>query len=192
MSSFRMKCQFIRSCLRQRLKPWQIDLLTVRPLSEFLNHYCHSNAVANDEKISNLQFNLEKTSYNEFEEQLFKTLSEGSAKFPLSRFLHGIKNAGVSTADPRLSKLMHKINLLKKSSNEVDININLNEMKELINTNRVLTRQLFINNLIIPNFPEFCTKVDDMYWECRKNIEGSVSYTNLTLKHFLLKITIIQ
>ena len=125
--------------------------------------------------IRNLLFNLGKTSYNEFEEELFKTLSEGEQTFPLSKFLYGIKNVGVSSNDPRLSKLFNNINSLQENSQKKEIEINLSQMKMLINENRVFLRQLFINNLIIPDFSKFCTKVDDMYWECRKNFNGTVS-----------------
>lgn len=183
MASFGLKSSlaFHRS-LAHRLKPWREGLLTCifKPSKFVSNKYSSVDEFVN-KQINKKTLMLESTSYNEFEDELFKTLSEGGNTFPLSRFLHGIKNVGVSINDPRLSKLINKINKLKKDSKRDDVDIDLNQMKELINENRVLTRQLFINNLIIPNFSEFCTKLDDMYWECRKNFSGTVSSNSKVL-----------
>ena len=114
--------------------------------------------------------------YETFERQLFEMLSNGQETVPLSRLLREIKNSGLRRNDPRLAECMQKIENMVSSVREAgDIYLNRAELRNIIKDNIVLMRNALFGDFVIPEFSEFCSTVDEIYWACRTNTDGQVS-----------------
>jgi len=114
--------------------------------------------------------------YGTFVMQLFEALSDGQGSVSLSRLLREIRNSGLRRNDPRLTESMQKIETLMTDVPETgDICLSLADLKNIIKDNIVLMRKALFGDFVIPEFLEFCTTVDEIYWACRANTGGQVS-----------------
>ena len=122
-------------------------------------------------------FNLESSTSLSLEEDLFRQLSEGKDVLPLSRLTTEIKQSGLSLGDRRLYTLLQNLNYFKRIDgvSTDDIVINLEQFRDLVKCHVPLIYKTFTNNLVIPQFTELITLVNDLYWKCLKNITGTVS-----------------
>ncbi|ESN93568.1 hypothetical protein HELRODRAFT_88521 [Helobdella robusta] len=141
---------------------------------------CRRSSLAREwqEKTLSARLSLLKTSYKEFEWDLFRVLSENKDTFVLSKFTYGLNKSGLKANDERLYSVYKKIEELKlknKGLREEEIRINFNEMKDFLADNVFLIRQAFVNNMIVPHFSDFCVRVDDLYWACRRNLTGKIT-----------------
>lgn len=112
-----------------------------------------------------------------FEDQLFESLSEGQGSHvELSRLLREIKNAGLRRSDPRLAEFTSKINHLTAHVPETgEIKVDREMLRDVVKENSVLIRRALVGDFVIPDFPKFCSAIDEIYWVCRANTSGQVS-----------------
>ncbi|ELU11544.1 hypothetical protein CAPTEDRAFT_141838 [Capitella teleta] len=118
-------------------------------------------------------------SYKTFEDHLCDILSDGQGKVPLSKFMTGLRNTGLSKDDPRLLESMTKFRQAVEATSEElegkEVFLDRATFKDCIKDNIVLIRRAFTADFVIPEFSKFCSVIDDIYWMCRTNTNGRVA-----------------
>lgn len=135
-----------------------------------LRHYNRDVELCNINLVSSTSLTLE--------EDLFQQLSEGKDVLPLSRITTRLKQSGLLLGDQRLCTILQKLNDLKRVDEAItdEIVLNLEQFRDLVKCHDPLMYKTFTNNLVIPQFAELVTLINDLYWKCLKNITGTVSY----------------
>jgi len=97
---------------------------------------------------------------------------------PLSRLLHALKNSGLWRSDPRLAESMKQVRKCIEGQPEFISHREVLLTKEMfhkcIQDNVLLIRRAFGGDLVIPVFSNFCSVINDIYWECRTHSVGKV------------------
>ena len=98
----------------------------------------------------------------------FNHLSKNENFIKKGVLLDFIKNRGISINDNRIKKELKKIN-------EINGDINENEFVDLLNTNVILFKKIFENDLIIKNWSEFINSIDTIYEKTKSNNNGKLA-----------------
>ena len=121
------------------------------------------------EKCNNKLIIIESDSTNNINLDLYKIyfndLLDGKEFIKKSKLENFIKLTGISINDTRFN---NKIKLLEEE-------ITLDTFKELINTNILLFKKIFENDLIIANWKKFRNDIDNIYEETKKYNNGKVA-----------------
>ena len=105
--------------------------------------------------------NIDMESYKVYFNHLSNDLSYINKKV----LLDFIKNKGISITDNRFNGILKKL----------DEKIDENTFMELLNTNIILFKKIFENDLIIRDWNEFITSIDDIYNVTKKHDKGKLA-----------------
>uniref|UniRef100_A0A1B6CB91 glutaminase n=1 Tax=Clastoptera arizonana TaxID=38151 RepID=A0A1B6CB91_9HEMI len=128
-------------------------------------------SLANNEAISNET--TEDVFFDMFKE-------EGKEVINIQKFLFALRAAGIRDTDPRLGDFMtrlkdyHRESGTEGGSPETQ-QVNRKVFRELISTNLVFISRIARHRLIIPDFQGFTKHIEDFYWTCKTNTEGTVA-----------------
>ena len=95
----------------------------------------------------------------------FEHLSKNQKYIKKQVLLDFIKNKGINTNDNRI----------KKELKEIEEEINENSFIELLNTNVILFKKIFENDLIINNWSEFTNSIDTIYEKTKTKNNGKLA-----------------
>ena len=95
----------------------------------------------------------------------FNHLSNDLSYINKKILLDFIKNKGISITDNRFNGILKKL----------DEKIDENTFMELLNTNIILFKKIFENDLIISDWNEFITSIDDIYNVTKKHDKGKLA-----------------
>ncbi|XP_046673514.1 glutaminase liver isoform, mitochondrial-like [Homalodisca vitripennis] len=121
-------------------------------------------------------FDSEKTTEDVWFE-IFR--EEGSQLVNVGKFLAALQVTGLRKNDPRLKEFYSTMRKLKISDYEdrpsETVLIDRNSFKSLISTNLELISQALRHNFVIPDFPGFTKRIEQIFWKCKDNISGHVA-----------------
>uniref|UniRef100_A0A3Q3IKM2 glutaminase n=1 Tax=Monopterus albus TaxID=43700 RepID=A0A3Q3IKM2_MONAL len=108
------------------------------------------------------------------EDLLFYTVAEGQEKIPAHKFLTALKTTGLLTGDPRLKECMETLKqTLRNTPDGVTLDRHL--FKKCVQSNIILLTQAFRKKFIIPDFPSFTSRIDELYENGKKLTGGQVA-----------------
>uniref|UniRef100_A0A7E4W387 glutaminase n=1 Tax=Panagrellus redivivus TaxID=6233 RepID=A0A7E4W387_PANRE len=128
-----------------------------------------SNAFAIDEQPEDLIYNL------------FKLPNKDEAS--IGKLLTLLKNFGLQETDPRLQPMMRRIHEIEKLKEEQFMEardpkhwkLNREDFKSCISESLSLISRTLQNDLIIPSWNQFCTRIREIYEKCQNIDDGKVA-----------------
>ena len=103
--------------------------------------------------------------YLELYKIYFNDLLEGTSYIKKDKFILFLKNKGISSDDKRLNKELNKL----------ENKITLDKFIDLINTNIILYKKIFENDLIITDWIKFEKTIDKIYFDTLDYNKGHVA-----------------
>ncbi|ESN99005.1 hypothetical protein HELRODRAFT_155932 [Helobdella robusta] len=111
--------------------------------------------------------------------------STGRDRIPIELIKAGgpiiLNSLGLQNNDPRLSEMIsffknHNSPKSDKFSSTIgDVLLNFDEFKQAIQSNIPLIKKAFTGDMIIPNFEQFCSHIDEIFNECKEIRGGAVA-----------------
>ncbi|KAG5881916.1 hypothetical protein JTB14_007113 [Gonioctena quinquepunctata] len=96
----------------------------------------------------------------------------------IGQFLSAVRATGLRKNDPRLQGMMENLKLITKSpdGNAVDTQkLTLEQFKRIVQPNVGLLSYAFKHQFIIPEFETFSRDIEEIYWKCKENTNGTVA-----------------
>ena len=93
-------------------------------------------------------------------------------------FWQEVKNTGIRPkTDPRFKVLLSRIQKYKAKPNATleSVTLNLEQLREVVVGYVPLLAKIFQNNLVIPEFNNFCDSVKHLFYKLQDNFGGNVS-----------------
>ena len=91
------------------------------------------------------------------------------------RSFQEIAKSGIRAfSDPRLEKIIEALEELKESEDDSleDMALNLDQFKKVAFCNLPLLVKIFSNQMVIPEFEEFCDTITALYDKQKENFDG--------------------
>ncbi|XP_060568384.1 glutaminase kidney isoform, mitochondrial-like, partial [Ruditapes philippinarum] len=118
----------------------------------------------------------------DIEDRLFDYLGDKNGRVHITRFVNALTSTGLRENDPRLAECFQGLSRYQSSGRFQDGDmskfgptIDRETFKQCIAKNISLISTAFRNEFIIPDFSQFCSDIDELYWQCRENISGNVA-----------------
>nr|XP_023025179.1 glutaminase liver isoform, mitochondrial [Leptinotarsa decemlineata] len=108
--------------------------------------------------------------------EMFKNQETGLLS--IGQFLTAVRATGLRKNDPRLQNMMENLKQISKSSdgNTVDTQkLTLEQFKRIVQPNVGLLSYAFRHQFIIPEFETFSKDIEEIYWKCKENTNGTVA-----------------
>ncbi|CAG2055143.1 unnamed protein product [Timema podura] len=94
-----------------------------------------------------------------------------------------LEDSGLRKTDPRLEQVMKLLDDFSRApqrenggaTSQLSVRLNPEVFKEIISPNVRLISQAFTNQLIVPDFTEFCDQINMFYDKCKTNQDGKVA-----------------
>ncbi|KAK2717298.1 hypothetical protein QYM36_006171 [Artemia franciscana] len=116
------------------------------------------------------------------EDILFDLSAAEDGKVHVGRFLAALKESGVRPTDVRLSELHKNIRTIfdqQEHENVVtsveNVKLDRDQFKSVIADNIVLISRAFLRQFVIPEFEEFCSRIEKIYNKCKGIHLGKVA-----------------
>ncbi|XP_044765806.1 glutaminase kidney isoform, mitochondrial isoform X1 [Coccinella septempunctata] len=115
------------------------------------------------------------------EETLFEMFkNEETGYLPIGKFLAALKETGLRKSDPRLKEVMDFLKKIQREKNNdgspLDTQrLDLETFKRIIQPSIGLITRAFKHELIIPEFQVFTDHIEDIYWKCKDNNDGTIA-----------------
>ncbi len=97
----------------------------------------------------------------------------------MGKFLSSLEEKGIKRTDPRVERTIEKLRelqfKLKKKGNIDNLSLEKEICRELFEDNLILFSRAFRDDFVIPDFPEFCKYIEEIYWKCKSNTGGEVA-----------------
>nr|CAD7592237.1 unnamed protein product [Timema genevievae] len=105
--------------------------------------------------------------------------------------LLALEDSGLRKTDPRLAQVMKLLDDFSRApqrenggaTSQLSVRLNPEVFKEIISPNVRLISQAFTNQLIVPDFTEFCDQIKMFYDKCKTNQDGKVNSAGLIITH---------
>ena len=101
-------------------------------------------------------------------------MNPSTEKINMGHFLLALEKTGIRRTDPRLKELIDDLEELhdkigEEGTTPENIDLSFDAFQRLIDKTLVLVSQAFSQKLVVPDFPDFCTQLKDIYRRCRSN-----------------------
>nr|CAD7413903.1 unnamed protein product [Timema poppensis] len=114
---------------------------------------------------------------------IFDTLRGDKKEVLVNEFLMALEGSGLRKTDPRLEQVMKLLDDFSREpqrendgpTSPLSVRLNPEVFKEIISPNVRLISQAFTNQLIVPDFTEFCDQIKMFYDKCKTNQDGKVA-----------------
>ncbi|KAK2158817.1 hypothetical protein LSH36_163g01000 [Paralvinella palmiformis] len=113
-----------------------------------------------------------------FEQNLYELLKDDDGKIRTSEILQNLHETGIRQNDPRLQGIIKKIRELQSTNDEEffqprDLVLDKKAFFEVIRKDIDIIRRAFTAELIIPDFKEFKSIIDDLHRQIKANKSGT-------------------
>ncbi|XP_019867419.2 glutaminase liver isoform, mitochondrial isoform X1 [Aethina tumida] len=109
--------------------------------------------------------------------ELFKNKETGFLS--IGRFLSALRATGLRKNDPRLKEVIENLKkMTKKNADGFSVDtqkLTLEHFTSIISPSMGLISRAFRHQFIIPEFPDFCKDIEEIYWKCKDNNDGKVA-----------------
>ena len=121
--------------------------------------------------------------------------NESTDTINMEKFLAVVEKTGIRRTDPRLKELMEELEELQSVIGQKETPIENNNLpfdlfQRLVDKNLVLLSQALRKKLAVPEFEDFCTRLREIFTNCRSNNKVQIQYCfhfNDFLSHFIFK-----
>mgnify|MGYP003649611203 CR=1 FL=1 len=133
---------------------------------------------------------------NNMADSLFRILDPGKKRSVESHmFLQELESSGILPDDPRLQELRQSLGSVEREKNLTG-SISQDKFNEILRQNALVKKSL-TQNLVIPDFKEFCKEIESIYTETAKNNSGKVAdyipqLARVNPDHFALSICTVD
>lgn len=99
----------------------------------------------------------------------------------IGHFLVGLEKTGIRRTDPRLSDFMRGLEQMHRQIGTEgtvpeNVDVDFDEFQGLVqDKNLMLILQAFCRKLVIPDFPDFCRQLDEIFEDCSPMSNGKVA-----------------
>ncbi|XP_067095571.1 glutaminase kidney isoform, mitochondrial-like isoform X1 [Osmerus mordax] len=108
------------------------------------------------------------------EDLLFYTITEGKEIIPVSKFISALKSTGLLTSDPRLRDCMVQLRKTTRDSAGA-VMMDQELFRKFVGNNIILLTQAFRRKFIIPDFEEFVSHINQLYYSAQQQEGGQVA-----------------
>jgi len=99
----------------------------------------------------------------------------------VGRFISALMDSGLQRSDPRLKEFrdnldeIHHIISLKQDLSVTSLHLTREQFNKVIRENLVLISRALRHQMVIPRWHNFCSSIEEFYWECKGVREGQVA-----------------
>jgi len=108
-------------------------------------------------------------------EILFNSLCDDGKTVTIETLLKAITKTGLRQNDPRLRESMHNIMQIQNTHDLKQFELDHATFRDVIQDNVSLINRALRGQFVLPEFADFVTEIDDMYWKQKTNIRGKVA-----------------